>query len=165
MASAQVRDVLDGIDLRWSRGVLCLRGENGSGKTTLLRVLAGLLPWDDGAVHLAGASLRDDRARALRAVGFVPERSDVPGSLTPREVAALVAAMRDVAAPDDDTARSYGLDGIYDVRRDVLDQRKEPSSDNPALLLPRRIDPGPMFPWTDVVPGSGLQRWSAGKVD
>ncbi|HET9034041.1 MAG TPA: N-acetylmuramoyl-L-alanine amidase [Dokdonella sp.] len=42
---------------------------------------------------------------------------------------------------------------------DVLDQRKEPSSDNPDLLLPRRLDPGPMFPWTEVVEVSGLQRW------
>lgn len=43
---------------------------------------------------------------------------------------------------------------------DVLDRRKEPSSDNPDLLLPRRLDPGPMFPWQEVVERSGLQRWS-----
>lgn len=42
---------------------------------------------------------------------------------------------------------------------DVLDQRKEPASDDPDLMLPRRIDPGPMFSWTDVVDRSGLQRW------
>lgn len=48
---------------------------------------------------------------------------------------------------------------------DVLDQRKEASSDNPDLLLPRRIDPGPMFPWADVVAASGLQRWPADKTD
>ena len=48
---------------------------------------------------------------------------------------------------------------------DVLDQRKEPSSDNPELLLPRRIDPGPMFPWDEVVVGSGLERWPGTKED
>jgi N-acetylmuramoyl-L-alanine amidase len=48
---------------------------------------------------------------------------------------------------------------------DALDRRKEPSSDQPDLLLPRRIDPGPMFPWTEVVAGSGLQRWPADKAD
>ncbi len=47
----------------------------------------------------------------------------------------------------------------------ALDQRKEPSSDNPDLLLPRRIDPGPMFPWDEVVAGSGLSRWDADKAD
>jgi N-acetyl-anhydromuramyl-L-alanine amidase AmpD len=25
-------------------------------------------------------------------------------------------------------------------------------------MLPRRQDPGPLFPWDDVVPASGLQR-------
>ena len=48
---------------------------------------------------------------------------------------------------------------------DVLDQRKEASSDNPDLMLPRRIDPGPMFPWNEVVAGSGLQRWPANTMD
>ncbi len=42
---------------------------------------------------------------------------------------------------------------------DVLDQRKEASSDKPDLLLPRRLDPGPMFPWNEVIAASGLQRW------
>lgn len=48
---------------------------------------------------------------------------------------------------------------------DILDQRKEPASDNPALLLPRRLDPGPMFPWDRVVEGSGLRRLTAEPVD
>ncbi|MBL0164998.1 MAG: N-acetylmuramoyl-L-alanine amidase [Xanthomonadales bacterium] len=48
---------------------------------------------------------------------------------------------------------------------DALDQRKEPSSDNPDLLLPRRIDPGPMFPWSAVVAGSGLKRWPSTEGD
>lgn len=42
---------------------------------------------------------------------------------------------------------------------DVLDRRKQPSSDQPDLLLPRRLDPGPMFPWQEVVAAGGLRRW------
>ncbi len=44
---------------------------------------------------------------------------------------------------------------------DVLDQRREPASDKPDLLLPRRLDPGPMFPWDEVIAGSELKRWPA----
>jgi N-acetylmuramoyl-L-alanine amidase len=40
---------------------------------------------------------------------------------------------------------------------DVLDQRKEAASDDPSLMLPRRLDPGPMFPWDRVVADSGLR--------
>ena len=48
---------------------------------------------------------------------------------------------------------------------DALDQRKEPASDNPDLLLPRRLDPGPQFPWNEVLAGSGLERWPASNDD
>ncbi len=39
-----------------------------------------------------------------------------------------------------------------------LDRRLEPASDDVSLLLPRRRDPGPLFPWGDVIADSGLQR-------
>ncbi len=39
-----------------------------------------------------------------------------------------------------------------------LDRRLEPAKDAPSILLRRRQDPGPLFPWDDVVSGSGLQR-------
>ncbi len=41
---------------------------------------------------------------------------------------------------------------------DALDQRREPASDDAAVSLRRRLDPGPRFPWQQVVAGSGLQR-------
>jgi len=39
-----------------------------------------------------------------------------------------------------------------------LDTRQEPASDDPAILLPRRRDPGPLFPWDAIVPACGLMR-------
>lgn len=39
-----------------------------------------------------------------------------------------------------------------------LDRRLEPASDDPSTLLPRRRDPGPLFPWADALEGIGLER-------
>jgi N-acetylmuramoyl-L-alanine amidase len=39
-----------------------------------------------------------------------------------------------------------------------LDRRTEPASDDPAILLPRRRDPGPLFPWSRVIAECGLER-------
>ena len=40
-----------------------------------------------------------------------------------------------------------------------LDRRLEPATDDPKILLPRRQDPGPLFPWDEVVPAAGLVRF------
>ncbi|HMM57296.1 MAG: N-acetylmuramoyl-L-alanine amidase [Xanthomonadales bacterium PRO7] len=39
-----------------------------------------------------------------------------------------------------------------------LDTRLEPASDDANIMLRRRQDPGPLFPWSDIVPASGLER-------
>jgi putative spermidine/putrescine transport system ATP-binding protein len=50
--------VMDGMDFRMARGELVsLLGPSGCGKTTLLRIIAGLMPADDGAVILAGRNI------------------------------------------------------------------------------------------------------------
>ena len=39
-----------------------------------------------------------------------------------------------------------------------LDTEQVPASDDPALRVPRKRDPGPHFPWAQVLEASGLQR-------
>ena len=39
-----------------------------------------------------------------------------------------------------------------------LDQEGLPASDDPALRVRRKLDPGPLFPWPQVLRESGLQR-------
>ena len=40
-----------------------------------------------------------------------------------------------------------------------LDTARVPASDDPDVLVPRKRDPGPLFPWREVLAGSGLQRF------
>ncbi len=48
-------DVLKGVDLRaWAGKVTALVGDNGAGKSTLIKGLAGVQPYDSGAVKFAG---------------------------------------------------------------------------------------------------------------
>jgi N-acetylmuramoyl-L-alanine amidase len=39
-----------------------------------------------------------------------------------------------------------------------LDTARVPASDDPLVTVPRKLDPGPLFPWDAIVPACGLER-------
>jgi N-acetylmuramoyl-L-alanine amidase len=39
-----------------------------------------------------------------------------------------------------------------------LDTARVAASDDPAVMVPRKLDPGPLFPWDAIVPACGLER-------
>ncbi|MDC3962893.1 ABC transporter ATP-binding protein [Polyangium jinanense] len=109
------RRVLDGVSLSAARGdVVALFGDNGAGKSTLLRILAGVLDADGGRATLDGASILGPRAAARAHVGYVPEAADAPAHLSPRELAALVAALKRVPLPDEALLERLGLRAYWD---------------------------------------------------
>jgi NitT/TauT family transport system ATP-binding protein len=57
-ADGHARTVLDTVDFTLREGeVVALLGQSGSGKSTLLRIMAGLIPADEGAVRYRGQPL------------------------------------------------------------------------------------------------------------
>ena len=76
--------------------ILGLVGPNGTGKTTLMKVMAGLLPPEDGHLLIDGNPVTDEKsmARLRHAVSFMPEQVGWPGPGTPRRVMSRLCAMR-----------------------------------------------------------------------
>jgi len=66
---------LDGIDAAFGPGVNGLLGPNGAGKTTLLRILATVLPLDEGIADVLGAdpTTGDGRLAVRRRLGYLPQ--------------------------------------------------------------------------------------------
>jgi ABC-2 type transport system ATP-binding protein len=66
------RTALAGLSLALAGGeFVALLGPNGAGKSTLFQVLTGLFAADQGDVRVAGRSLRESPAAALRHIGVV----------------------------------------------------------------------------------------------
>ena len=66
------RTALQALSLHLAAGqFVALLGPNGAGKSTLFQVLTGLFAADEGDVEVAGISLRQHAARALRHIGVV----------------------------------------------------------------------------------------------
>lgn len=77
---------VDGLTLHVAEGEFFgLLGPNGAGKTTTLSILAGLLPFDSGTVHLCDLDVRRDSARIRRLIGVVPQDIALYPELTAAE--------------------------------------------------------------------------------
>jgi ABC-2 type transport system ATP-binding protein/ribosome-dependent ATPase len=74
---------VSGVDLTVRPGeILGLLGANGAGKTTLIRLLLGLLPPNEGVVHLFGQA---PSISTRRRVGYVPQTLGLYAGLTVQE--------------------------------------------------------------------------------
>ena len=73
-----------------------LLGPNGAGKTTTLRMVAGLLPPDDGDILVCGIDARRDPVAAKRIVAWVSDEPMIYDKLTPYEYLEFVAGLWDI---------------------------------------------------------------------
>jgi ABC-2 type transport system ATP-binding protein len=79
------RVALSGLSLSLQAGEwVALLGPNGAGKSTLFQVLTGLFAADQGDVRVAGRSLRESPAAALRHIGVVFQQMSLDLDLSVR---------------------------------------------------------------------------------
>jgi len=77
------RRVLDDLSLDVERGErVVVLGENGCGKSTLLQIVCGVVDADEGDVRIPDA------------IGYAPEKPDIPDHLLAREWLDLVASLK-----------------------------------------------------------------------
>ncbi|PKM07921.1 MAG: N-acetylmuramoyl-L-alanine amidase [Gammaproteobacteria bacterium HGW-Gammaproteobacteria-4] len=74
---------------------------------------------------------------------------------TEAQITALIALLRTLHAQ---IPSLRGIAGHEDLDRDRV-----PASDDPGVLVYRKRDPGPLFPWDTVIEGSGIARYSPEK--
>lgn len=96
-------------------------GANGSGKTTLLKAIAGRLPVEAGRIiSNDGQDISDRQARAL-SIGFAPDVTSLPGSLTGAEIISLMS--EDHPAPlaaHLPLCKALGIDRLADLRINAM---------------------------------------------
>jgi ABC-type multidrug transport system ATPase subunit len=91
-----------------------LFGPNGSGKTTILRAVCGLHRPSVGRVLINGIDISADPVKAKECLAYLPQKVDVPGLLTGREVLSLYAGLRGI-----DSARVEETLGFVNLTDDA----------------------------------------------
>ncbi len=85
------RRLLDGISFWVPKGeFVCLCGPNGAGKSTFLKTVLGLMPATSGTIKIMGKPAQ----KALKEVGYVPQRKTSDLTFPARAIDLIVAAMR-----------------------------------------------------------------------
>jgi ABC-2 type transport system ATP-binding protein len=86
--------VLDDISFEEPRGsIYGIAGDNGAGKSTLLKILASVLPRDQGQITFQGLSL-DNRKHWRGLTGYVPQDLALDDRLRVRDTLAFWASAR-----------------------------------------------------------------------
>ena len=109
---------------------------------------------DRVAHHVAGCNANSIGIELIN-LGRYPhwrhsERQTMTQTYTAKQVQALIALIATIRS---DLPKLQHIVGHQD-----LDQRKIAASDQPTLNISRKLDPGPLFPWGDVIAASGLTR-------
>jgi ABC-type multidrug transport system ATPase subunit len=133
-----------------------LAGANGSGKTSLLRALAGRLEASAGAILIDGVDRTADRASRAEAIGFAPDASALPVSLTGRELFAILGGEETGLDPADPLAQlrhALAFDAFFDQRIFTLSagMRQRLAIFSAFLARPRAILLDEPFNWLDPI--------------
>jgi ABC-type multidrug transport system ATPase subunit len=133
-----------------------LVGANGSGKTSLLRAIAGRLDSAGGRILLDGADRTADRAGRAEAIGFAPDATALPESLTGRELFAIMGGEGTGLDPADPLAplrRALAFDGFFDQRIFTLSagMRQRLAIFCAFLARPRAVLLDEPFNWLDPI--------------
>ena len=91
-------------------------GHNGAGKTTTLKAAAGILPFDEGDIRIAGVSVRDDPLACKKNIAYLPDNPDLYDYMTGAQYLNFIADVFGIGA-DERRARI----GDYSARFELTD--------------------------------------------
>lgn len=103
---------LDGVSFNIQKGDICgYIGANGAGKSTTVKILTGMLPFDNGEVHVGGINVKDDPVELKKIIGYVPETGNMFNSLTAKEFLTFIGTIRNL----DEGKLHHRIDGFADI--------------------------------------------------
>jgi ABC-2 type transport system ATP-binding protein len=111
---------VDGLSFEVKEGeIFGLLGPNGAGKTTTIKLLLGLLEVKDGTINIMGLNPETEEVEIKSRVGYVSEEPLIFKSLTPKDLFAFLASIRqldkdEISIKAEEYMESLGADDYYE---------------------------------------------------
>lgn len=93
-------------------------GHNGAGKTTTLKACAGIHPFDEGTITIAGHSIKDDPIAAKKVFAYIPDNPDLYEYMTGIKFLNFIADIFEVSAQTR-TKKFHELATTFDIEKDL----------------------------------------------
>ncbi|MGQ0504363.1 MAG: LPS export ABC transporter ATP-binding protein [Myxococcaceae bacterium] len=163
------RRVVDGVRVEVKQGeIVGLLGPNGAGKTTTFNLVVGLVPPDEGVVHVDGKDLTPlpMHRRAREGVGYLPQEASIFRKLSVRENFLAVLELQKELSPGQRAARAdalldeFGLTRVEDSLGETLSggERRRAEIARSLIPNPRFMLFDEPFAGVDPINVSDLQR-------
>lgn len=93
-------------------------GHNGAGKTTTIKSCCGILPFDEGEIHVDGISVKENPLECKRRLAYIPDNPDLYEFLTGIKYLNFVADAYKVQK-EERKARIEKYGGMLDLTKDL----------------------------------------------
>ena len=90
------KNVLDNVNITIHPGIFGLIGENGAGKSTLLKILANILPYNEGCIDIFGYSQQKYFSQHNGMIGYLPQHFNFFGNLTVYQAMDYIADLKNI---------------------------------------------------------------------
>lgn len=93
--------VVNNLGFTVNRGeIFGIIGSNGAGKTTTLKMIAGLLNYDEGKIHLEDDDISQSLNKVKRKIAFISDNLNLYENLTGREYVSFIGQLYDIPKYD-----------------------------------------------------------------
>ena len=79
-----------------SNHIIGFLGPNGAGKSTTMKILAGILPFDQGECTINGINIKLDPLKAKKRIGYLPENNPLYQEMYLQEILAFEARLHQI---------------------------------------------------------------------
>ncbi|WP_068268932.1 ATP-binding cassette domain-containing protein [Caviibacter abscessus] len=104
------KKAVDNICLEIKQGVYGLVGANGAGKTTLLKIIATLLPFNNGKIVIGDLDMKVDLSKIRSQIGYVPQKFEFFEMLTVYEFLYYIGLNKKISSEDINQSIEYWLE-------------------------------------------------------